>query len=73
MGDLAQLKQKCYDLGKAMPNGVSHETLIKLLAKIIVQEKIHDEDAFEIASKAYSDSFLGLGQETIDSEYEKEE
>jgi len=42
-----------------MPNEVPHDTLMKILAKIIVQEKVLDCDAFEMASKAYAEGFNG--------------
>lgn len=51
------LIDRCRKLGAAMPNGVDHEIVLKLLTKLIVQEHINDDDAFEIASKAYAEGF----------------
>lgn len=59
-----RMRERCYRLGKEMPNKIPHDEVLKLLAKIIVQEKVLDDDAFEIASKAYAKGFqhLKLGE-----------
>jgi hypothetical protein len=72
MNNTDNLKQQCYDLGKAMPNKVPHEHLMKILAKVIVKEKIHDDDAFALASRAFSEGFQGLKLGSMDSNYENE-
>jgi hypothetical protein len=60
MSALNRMRLRCFKLGKEMPDEVEHEILMKILAKIIVQEKVHDDDAFELASKAYAEGFNGL-------------
>jgi hypothetical protein len=60
MNNINELKQQCYDLGKSMPNKVPHETVMQMLAKVIVEKKIHDDDAFDMASQAYAEGFNGL-------------
>ncbi|GAG78147.1 unnamed protein product [marine sediment metagenome] len=70
MSSADKVKQQCYDLGKGMPNGVSHEDLMQLLVKIIVKEKIHDDDAFALASRAYAEGFNGLKLGSTDPGYD---
>ena len=55
-----QMRQRCWKLGQEMPDEVEHETLMKILAKVIVQEKVLDDDAFKMASKAYAEGFNGF-------------
>jgi hypothetical protein len=43
-----------------MPDQVEHKTLMGILAKVIVQEKVLDEDAFKVASQAFAEGFNGL-------------
>ena len=50
MNSLKRMQDKCYQLGVEMEKEVDDETLQKLFAKVIVQEKILDDDAFEIAN-----------------------
>jgi hypothetical protein len=57
MSPSKQMRERCFKLGQEMPNEVPHDTLMKILAKIIVQEKVLDCDAFEMASKAYAEGF----------------
>jgi len=47
--------RKCKELGKSTTDTPSNEELTKRLAKIIVTEKIHDDDAFDLARKAYDE------------------
>lgn len=56
-----RMRKRCYELGKLTPDKVPHKTLMKMLAKIIVEEKVRDDDAFEMASKAFAEGFNGLG------------
>ena len=55
-----RMRKRCFKLGEQMPDKVEHQTLMGILAKVIVQEKVLDEDAFEAASKAYAEGFNGL-------------
>lgn len=55
-----RMRKRCWNLGQEMPDQVEHEVLMGILAKVIVQEKVLDEDAFEAASKAYAEGFNGL-------------
>jgi hypothetical protein len=54
------MRERCWRLGQEMLNEVEHTVLMNLLAKIIVQEKVLDCDAFEMASKAYSEGFYNI-------------
>ena len=63
-----RMRKRCYKLGQEMPDKVEHEVLMKILAKVIVQEKVLDCDAFEMASKAYAEGFNNL--ELGDMSYE---
>jgi hypothetical protein len=47
--------RKCKELGKSTTDEPSDEELSRRLAKIIVSERINDEDAFEIARQAYDE------------------
>jgi len=55
-----QMRQRCWELGQKMPDKVEHKILMGILAKVIVQEKVLDDDAFKMASKAYSEGFNGF-------------
>lgn len=57
MGSIERVQKRCYKLGQEMPNKVSLHTLTEIIAKVIVQEKTHDEDAFKIASEAFAEGF----------------
>jgi hypothetical protein len=57
---LNRMRLRCFKLGKEMPDEIEYEILMKILAKIIVQEKVQDDDAFDYASKAYNEGFLDL-------------
>jgi len=60
MGATVSLINRCRKLGAAMPSGVDHEIIAKLLTKLIVQEHVNDEDAFEVASEAYAEGFNNI-------------
>ncbi len=60
MGATINLVTRCRKLGAAMPSGVDLDIIMKLLTKIIVQEHVNDDDAFEVASKAYSEGFNNI-------------
>jgi hypothetical protein len=47
-----KLIERCFNLGQEKPN-LSEDQISKHLAKIIVSEKILDDDAFEIGRQAY--------------------
>ena len=49
---LDTLTERCFKLGQEKPD-LSESEISKHLAKIIVNEKIHDDDAFEIGRDAY--------------------
>ena len=70
MSSIDELKQQCYDLGKSMPDKVPHTTLMKILAKIIVEKGVNDDDAFDLASRAYTEGFQGLKLGATDPGYE---
>ena len=55
-----RLRKRCWNLGQEMPDKVEHEILMKILAKAIVYEKVLDDDAFEMASKAFAEGFNDL-------------
>lgn len=57
MNSIERLINRCHELGGLMPRKVENTELAKILAKIIVEEKVMDEDAFEIASKAFAEGF----------------
>lgn len=59
MNPSKKMRERCFKLGQEMPNEVEYYTLMKILAKIIVEEKVLDCDAFEMASKAYAEGFNG--------------
>jgi hypothetical protein len=65
---LNRMRLRCFKLGKEMPDEVEHEILMKILAKVIVQEKVQDDDAFDYASSAYAEGFSGanMGDMTND-------
>ena len=46
---------RCKEFGKNSAEELSEESLSIELAKIIVNEKIHDDDAFELAKEAYDE------------------
>lgn len=44
---------RCKDLGRTSTKELTGDDLSQALAKIIVNEKVLDDDAFEIAAKYY--------------------
>lgn len=46
---------RCKEFGENSSEELSEESLSIELAKIIVNEKIHDDDAFELAKEAYDE------------------
>jgi len=56
--------RKCRELGRATTTDLTDEELVGKLAKIIVSEKIHDADAFELATQAYNEG-QNSGMEAI--------
>jgi hypothetical protein len=66
---LERLINRSRELGKITPNKVKHETILELLAKIIVEEKVLDEDAFEVASKAFAEGFNNVNKGETNETY----
>ena len=50
-----RMQERCYKMGQETTDFIEHEALIKKLAKVIVQEKVMDEEAFEMAQQAFSE------------------
>jgi hypothetical protein len=57
MGNEERMMERCRKLGKVMPISISKETLKVIFTKIIVEEKVNDDDAFEMASKSFKETF----------------
>lgn len=51
-GSIKKLSESCFKLGQEKPD-LSEDEISKQLAKIIVSEKILDDDAFELGRQAY--------------------
>jgi hypothetical protein len=51
MDQIANLQERCRELGKSLPRGT--EPPMKTFAKYIVEAKILDDDAFEVAAEAF--------------------
>jgi hypothetical protein len=60
MNPLERMRKKCHKLGMSAPDTMEYDTIMKICAKIIVKEKVLDDDAFEHASKAFAEGFNGL-------------
>lgn len=60
MRPFEKMIERCYTLGQNMPNGVNYDIIRQIFIKIIVQEHVQDDNAFEAASKAYSEGFNNL-------------
>ena len=57
---VSRMRGICYEMGQQSEDKIPYGDLMKKLAKVIVQEKVMDEEAFEIASKAFAEGFQGL-------------
>lgn len=51
---ITDISEECRELGRREPS-LSDEELGKRFAKLIVGNKIHDDDAFEVAAEAYKE------------------
>jgi hypothetical protein len=56
---------RCKELGRSSPIELTGADLSTALAKIIVNEKVQDDDAFEIAEKYYNE---GRNEPSIEAE-----
>ena len=50
-----KMKKACYQMGYETTIFIEHDELMKKLAKIIVHEKVMDDEAFEMAQKAFAE------------------
>lgn len=58
MDSVKQLRIQCRQLGAELSGQVVEENdLCKMFAKIIVANKVMDEEAFEIAESAFSETY----------------
>ena len=60
MNPLERMRKECHKLGMNAPDKLEYEAIMKICAKVIVREKVLDDDAFEHASKAFAEGFNGL-------------
>lgn len=52
---VSRMQERCYAMGYATKDFIEHEELMQKLVKVIVQEKVMDEEAFELAKQAFAE------------------
>jgi hypothetical protein len=50
-----RMQEACYQMGYETVDFIEHDELMQKLAKVIVREKVMDEEAFEMAKQAFAE------------------